>query len=39
MVGASCTVYPPVVSICIRSGWVMGGVKDKELERNYDGDK
>ena len=25
MVAAGCTVSPPIVSICVRAGWVMGG--------------
>ena len=29
MVSAGCTVSTPIVSICVRAGWVMGGVKDK----------
>ena len=33
MVSEGCTVSPPIVSICIRSGWVMGGVKYKYLKR------
>ena len=32
MVAAGCTVSPPIVSICVRAGWVMGGVKDKYLK-------
>ena len=39
MVATGCTMYPPIVSICIRAGWVMGGVKDKYLKRKYDGDQ
>ena len=38
MVAARYTVYPPIVSICIKAGWVVGGVKDKYLKREYDGD-
>ena len=34
MVAAGCTVSPPIVSICIRAGWVMGGVKDRYLKRD-----
>ena len=34
MVAAGCTVSSPIVSICIRAGWVMGGVKDKYLSTN-----
>ena len=29
MVATGCTVSPPIVSICVRVGWVMVGVKDK----------
>ena len=25
MVAAGCTVSPPIVSLCIRAGWVIGG--------------
>ena len=25
MVSAGCTVSPPIVSICIRAGWLVGG--------------
>ena len=27
MVGAGCKFSSPIVSICVRAGWVMGGVK------------
>ena len=33
MVDAGCTVSTPRVSICIRAGWVMGGVNYKYLKR------
>ena len=33
MVSAGCTVYPPIVALCIRVVWVLGGVKDKYLFR------
>ena len=39
MVGAGCTVYPPIVSLCVRSGWVIGGVKDKYLKHESAGDQ
>ena len=29
MVSAGCTISPPTILICIRCGWVMGGVKDE----------
>ena len=31
MVAAGCTVSPPIVSLCLRAGWKLGGVKDKYL--------
>ena len=33
MVSAGYTVSPPIVSICIRAGWFMGGVKYNYLQR------
>ena len=39
MVAAGCTVYPPILSTCIRAGWVMVGVKDKYLKRKSAGDQ
>ena len=39
MVAAGCTVSPPIVSICVRAGWAMGGVKDKYLKRENAGDQ
>ena len=39
MVAAGCTVSPPIVSLCIRAGWVLGGVKDKYLFRENAGDQ
>ena len=39
MVAAGCTVSPPIVSICIRAGWAMGGVKDKYLKQENAGDQ
>ena len=39
MVAAGCTVSPPIVSICVRAGWVMGGVKDRYLKRESAGDQ
>ena len=39
MVAAGCTVLPPIVSICVRAGWVMGGVKDRYLKRESAGDQ
>ena len=34
-----CTVSPKIVSTCIRSGWVMGGVKYQHLKRKSAGDQ
>ena len=28
MIAVGCTVSSPVVSICVRAGWAMGGLKD-----------
>ena len=39
MVAAGCTVSLPIVSICVRAGWVMGGVKDRYLKRESVGDQ
>ena len=39
IVAAGCTVSPPIVSICIRAGWVMGGVKDRYLKRELAGNQ
>ena len=39
MVAAGCTVSPTIVSIYIISGWVMGGVKEKYLKCESDGDQ
>ncbi|KAL7550473.1 LOW QUALITY PROTEIN: hypothetical protein ACHAWF_014863 [Thalassiosira exigua] len=38
MVAAGCTVGPPIVSLCLRAGWTLGGVKDKYLFRENAGD-
>ena len=38
MVAAGCTVLPPIVSLCIRVGWIMGGLKDKYLFYESAGD-
>ena len=32
MVAAWCTVSPPIILICVRAGWLMGGVRDKYLK-------
>ena len=39
MVAARCTVSPPIVSICVRARWVMGGVKDRYLKREPAGNQ
>ena len=39
MVAAGCTVSPPIVSICVRAGWVMGGVNDSYLKKESAGDQ
>ena len=39
MVDAVYTLSPPIVSICIRAGLVMGGVKYKYLNRESYDDK
>ena len=38
-VSAGCTMSPPIVSVCIRAGWVMGGVKDIYLKYKAAGDQ
>ena len=38
MVASGCTVGPPIVSLCLRAGWTLGGVKDKYLFRENAGD-
>ena len=32
MVAAGCTLSPPIVSICMSAGWVLGGVKGNYLK-------
>ena len=39
MIAAGCTVSPPIVALCIRAGWALGGVKDKYLFRENAGDQ
>ena len=39
MVYVGCTVSPPIVSIFIRSGWVMVGLKDNYLDSESSGDQ
>ena len=31
MVATECKVYPPIVAICIWSGWVLGGPESPDL--------
>ena len=38
-VAAGCTVAPPIVSLCLRAGWSLGGVKDKYLFHENAGDQ
>ena len=38
-VAAECTVSPPIVSLCLRAGWSLGGVKDKYLFHENAGDR
>lgn len=38
-VAAGCTVAPPIVSLCLRAGWSLGGVKDKYLFHADAGDQ
>jgi phage-related protein len=39
MVAGGCTVSPPIISLCIRAGWKMGGVKEKYLKYEAAGDQ
>ena len=39
MIAAGYTISPPIASLCIRAGWVMGGVKDKYIFRENGGDQ
>ena len=38
MVANASTVGPPIVALCLRIGWALGGVKDKYLFRQDAGD-
>jgi hypothetical protein len=38
-VSSGSTMAPPIVSLCIRAGWVMGGVKDRYLKYESAGDQ
>ena len=39
MVAAGCTVSPPIVSLCLRVGWIVGHVKDKYIFYEASGDR
>ena len=39
MASSGCIVSPPIVSICIRCGWTMGGVKNGYLKDEEAGDQ
>ena len=39
LIASGCTVCPPISSLCIRAGWVMGGMKDKYIFREKAGDQ
>ncbi|EJK63971.1 hypothetical protein THAOC_15345, partial [Thalassiosira oceanica] len=36
---SGCTVSPPIVAVCLRAGWALGGVKDRYLFREGAGDQ
>jgi hypothetical protein len=38
LVAAGCTVAPPIVSICLRMGWALGGVLGRYFKRGDAGD-
>eukprot|EP00804_Cyclotella_cryptica_P006115 CCRYP_010730-RA/>CCRYP_010730-RA protein AED:0.34 eAED:0.34 QI:0/0/0/1/1/1/2/0/216 len=38
-VAGGCTVSPPIVALCLRAGWSLGGVKDRYLFYENAGDK
>eukprot|EP00562_Extubocellulus_spinifer_P026552 CAMPEP_0178640846 /NCGR_PEP_ID=MMETSP0698-20121128/16240_1 /TAXON_ID=265572 /ORGANISM="Extubocellulus spinifer, Strain CCMP396" /LENGTH=428 /DNA_ID=CAMNT_0020281325 /DNA_START=18 /DNA_END=1304 /DNA_ORIENTATION=+ len=37
-VTAGCTVAPPIVSVCLRAGWLIGNVKERYLHYQSAGD-
>ena len=39
LIASGSTVCPPISSLCIRAGWVMGGMKDKYIFREKAGDQ
>ena len=38
-IAGGCTVSPPICALCIRTGWIMGGPKDKYIFRESAGDQ
>jgi hypothetical protein len=38
-VAGGCTVSPPIVALCLRAGWSLGGVKDRYLFYENAGDQ
>ncbi len=39
MVASGCTVSPPLISLCLRAGWVLGGVLMRYLKYEAAGDQ
>ena len=39
MIAVVCTISPPIASLCIRSGCVLGVVKDKHILHENGGDQ
>jgi len=39
LIASGSTVCPPIMSLCIRAGWTMGGMKDKYIFRAEAGDQ
>jgi len=39
MVASGCTIGPPIVPLCLRAGWALGGVKERYLFRENAGDQ
>jgi hypothetical protein len=39
VVCSGCMMSPPIVLVCIRAGWMMGGVKDHYLKYEAAGDQ
>ena len=38
-IASGCTVSPPIAPLCIRAGWVLGGMKDKYIFHENAGDQ